>query len=155
MQKYSWSLFSLFVLLPLIFTCKETPEVQNQNNSAQSTIINKSKDTEEPMAPFIGPTKKEVINELRRHKKRPLTITLGRNVPQFLVRYSNDRYELLPLVLDEEKVKQGALQRQTEGYYVPEMDWQYLAPGAPIITDSNLKIFVSKLELWPGWIEVQ
>jgi hypothetical protein len=107
------------------------------------------------MAPFIGPDKRVVMNELRRHRKGPLQITLGHGSPEYVLRVAGSRYELCPLVLDSAKAELSSRTRMAEGYYVPEMNWAFLSPGAPIILESDLKPFLSKLESWPGWEEMR
>lgn len=152
-------LFFLF-LLPLPFSASGNASGKDvEENRAKPVPIETEKGNalsmEKPMAPFIGPGKKDVINELRRHKKTPVTITLGLYDPQFLVRYAEGFYALLPLVLNQEKAMDSARQKQEEGYYQPEMAWPYLEAGAPIIHESNRELFISKLEAWPGWREVE
>jgi hypothetical protein len=107
------------------------------------------------MAPFMGPDKKQVMNRLRRFKKGSLEITLGRYQPQFVIRLSTDRFELLPLELDNAKADEAAALHQAEGYYQPEMDWVHLAPGNPIIKTTTLKSFIAEIDSWEGWTAVR
>ena len=108
------------------------------------------------MAPFIGPNKKAVIKALRRFKKgRFENITLGRYEPKFVIHFIEGGYRLSPLVVNEAKAAHIARERQAEGYYVPEMVWQSLEPGAPVIEEPDLSLFIRRLESWPGWGEAE
>lgn len=108
------------------------------------------------MAPFIGPTKQEVLQLLNQHRQHAetLPITLGKYQPQFTIRFHQQQYELLPLVLDEVHAAENARHRMAEGNYVPEMVWTSLREGMPIIQESSVDVFIKKLDDWSGWIQL-
>jgi hypothetical protein len=133
--------FPIFILL--------LPVICQAGASAQTVS------TEEPMAPFVGPGKKAVMKQLHRHKKGSLVITVGRDSPQFVIRFVDNRYELSPLESNPKIEEQITRKGQSEGYLVPEMLWGSLFPGTPIIRESDLRTFLSKLDSWPGWPDVE
>jgi hypothetical protein len=107
------------------------------------------------MAPFGGPSKKEVMQQLRRHRAGPVEITLGRMQPQFIIQCADTECALRPLVLDEEKANEAGGRALAEGRsWMPEMTWRYLSPGAPIIQDRTSESFIAKLEAWRGWADL-
>jgi hypothetical protein len=108
------------------------------------------------MAPFVGPGKKEVMKKLNRSKKGPLeVISLGRGSPQFVIRFADNHYELSPLESNP-KIEEQIIQKgKSEKYLVPEMLWESLSPGAPIIRETDLRTFLLKLDSWPGWPDVE
>lgn len=103
-----------------------------------------------PMEPFIGPGKATVLKQLRRHDGSDLEITLGMYQPQFIVRIQGARWQLLPLFLDQ-KLEAEARKTDRGDYYMPEMTWRSLRPGAPLIEEGTQKEFVRKLGKWEGW----
>jgi hypothetical protein len=107
------------------------------------------------MAPFIGPNKNEVLRTLRRHGKGVLEITIGRYTPQFVIRCSGETYELLPLELNGPEADKAGRRWAAEGYFMPEMTWQFLEPGAPVFRETERGAFIAKLESWPQWEELQ
>jgi hypothetical protein len=154
------TILSVLVFMSLLSSCRDSPRESQLEAKVvpgkSAPVANKQPVTEQmPMAPMQGPSKREVLRQLRRYRNGPLEITLGRNAPQFFIRFSDGYFELLPLVLDVAKANQAGEKRYAEGNYMPEMDWQYLAPGEPIIRESSLQLFISKLESWPGWVDVQ
>lgn len=109
------------------------------------------------MAPFIGPSKQDVLHLLRQHRYQAQLlpdITLGKYQPQFIIRLHQQRYELIPLTLDEARAAQDAECKSNEGYYVPEMVWASLVSGSPVIQESSIDVFIKLLDAWPGWVQL-
>src|SRR5207244_2507912 len=80
--------------------------------------------------------------------ERRLPITLGDGAPQAVVqRDPGGRWTLRPLVLDEAR----AAAARTDGDWMPEHEWRFLAPGAPLISAPTRESFATAVEKsdWP------
>ena len=100
------------------------------------------------MAPFMGPTREQVLKELRSGKAR-LPMTLGKYSPQATIERDGDVWMLRPLVLDKaasEAAYQKAMGPGGSGFWMPESEFQFLKPAAAIVEGSSLEAFVAALE---------
>jgi hypothetical protein len=85
------------------------------------------------MAPFIGPTKAELIALLQKRKPE-LPITLGLYSPQATVENAGGRWRIVALEEDVEASRRaGEEALKTTGHWMPEHTWQFLRPGRLIV----------------------
>lgn len=105
------------------------------------------------MAPFMGPSRAEVLRILRSASAREkLPLTLGYGTPQALIQFDGASWVLRPLVRDAVKDAQIANEaRARNGMYVPEMTWAALVPGPALVSSTSLEEFIVRLEKmdWP------
>ena len=92
------------------------------------------------MAPFIGPKKEKVLRILRSPDYEPrLPMWIGMMSPKAMMRLHEGRFQLVPLVLDEEAAAAEGDRRIARGEaWLPEMTWAFLRPGAPAIDCGTL-----------------
>lgn len=107
------------------------------------------------MAPFKGPTRKEVLKILGGwFAKRKLPLTLSHHgTPAGVIRIEDGKWCLRRLEMNEAKQKADYDRRQAEGdkYYVPEMTWRFLEPGELLASSESKQEFISQIEkmTWP------
>jgi hypothetical protein len=107
------------------------------------------------VAPFKGPTRKEVLKILRSwfaKRKLPLTLSI-QGTPAGVIRIEGGKWCLRRLEMNEAKQKADYARRQAEGdtYYVPEMTWRFLEPGELLSESESKRGFISRIEEidWP------
>ena len=107
------------------------------------------------VAPFVGPTRKEVLKILGGwFAKRKLPLTLSHQcTPAGVIRMEVGKWCLRSLEMNEKKRKADYDRRQAAGdtYYMPEMTWRVLEPGELLASSENKKEFLSLITQmdWP------
>ena len=107
------------------------------------------------MAPFKGPTRKEVLKMLGGwFANRKLPLTLARHgTPAGVIRIEDGRWCLRRLEMNEAKRKADYDRRQAAGdtYYMPEMTWRFLEPGELLASSESKQEFLSLITQidWP------
>jgi hypothetical protein len=135
--------------------CRDRHTAADQDAPARAAANRPVAAGEAPMAPFGGPSKKQVMQQLRQHRAGPVEITVGRMQPQFVIQCADTAGALRPLVLHVEKADEAGERALAEGRsWMAEMTWCYLSPGAPIIQDRTIESFIAKLEAWRGWADL-
>ena len=100
------------------------------------------------MAPFQGPSRKQVLALLA--DKPLLPITLGRGAPQATINCADGIWRLRPLLLDKEKCDAFGREQLAQGHsFMPEHTWQFLYGGAPLIESARLDEFITRLRKLP------
>jgi hypothetical protein len=97
------------------------------------------------MAPFVGPTRIELIEQLWKWRPR-LPITIGRHRPQAIVDRRAGRWLLVPLEIDRERaVRAGEEALASGGMWVPEMEWRFLTEGLPLVDEADKASFLERI----------
>ena len=103
-----------------------------------------------PAAPFVGPSKKEVLGILKSpFAKKKLPVTLGSGEPKAVISFSEGLWSVRRLVANPKKSAEIQKKQEKEGYYMPEHDFMSLEPGETIIADRDKKSFIKKIETMP------
>lgn len=102
----------------------------------------------ETMAPFLGPSRKKVLKILSGFRpEKSLPITLGLYSPMAVILFESDTYQLVELVMDEKAARKEGERRLADGQdWMPEMTWQFLKRGRPLLKTASLKDFIEGLK---------
>lgn len=91
------------------------------------------------MAPFVGPTRNDVLAKLRgKHPHKHLPITLGHGQPVAVIdRHDapeDARWLLCTLAVDDERAQAEGERRLAAGEpWMPEMRWQFAEPADVVL----------------------
>jgi hypothetical protein len=98
-------------------------------------------------APFVGPSKKEVLGILKSSfAKKKLPLTLGSGEPKAVIDFSDGMWSIRRLVSNPKKQAEIQKKQEKEGNYMPEHDFMALEAGEAIIKDKDKKLFIKKIE---------
>lgn len=98
------------------------------------------------MGPFAGPDLTATIARLRDGQT---PISLGQGTASHTVVRADGTYRLCPLVLDEERANAAGEEAIAAGRpWMPEMLFQFKAPGEPLIEERDLETFIEALSDW-------
>ncbi len=99
------------------------------------------------MAPFIGPSRKRLIEMLRAGDGESRSITLGMNEPQATVGRENGVWRLRPLVMNHEAAGQAGQEAIARGEaWMHEHTFAFLEPGEAIAESEEVEAFIAMLE---------
>lgn len=97
------------------------------------------------MAPFMGPTKEALLEHLAGWRPK-LPITLGLYEPQAVVDRRRGRWVLVPLVMNHAKANTAGERALANGEpWMPEMTWQFLEEGPPLIDEPDKDAFIAAI----------
>jgi hypothetical protein len=100
------------------------------------------------MAPFLGPDRDTVLKRLRSLLPgRKVPITLGLYAPQAVVEEDGGRWRLCPLEMNREAARAAGERALADGgMWMPEMEWEFLEKGAPLLEADSAKELASLIE---------
>ncbi len=97
------------------------------------------------MAPFVGPTRDALVRMLERRAPR-LPITLGHMTPQATVTCDGGVWRLVALAIDREAARRAGAEAIARGDgWMPEQEWQFLAPGRVLVEATTKDDFIAQL----------
>ena len=103
------------------------------------------------MAPFIGPTRPELLEMLRAWRQPRLPITLGRYEPQAMVEVVDGVWRIRLLVKDNAAVDRLGKERLARGdNFMPEHTWIF-TPDGPIVAHAPSRRELAKLVETMRW----
>jgi len=101
------------------------------------------------MAPFLGPTKNEVLDMLdSSDAKKYLPVTLGLNEPQAEIVFNNNTWILYALIKNKKKIEEHleTLTKDENYYWMPESEWDFLERDEILISETDKIEFIEKIK---------
>lgn len=98
------------------------------------------------MAPFIGPSRAQLVEELQKGRPR-LPITLGLYAPQATVEKVDGTWRIVALEPDHEAERRAGEEAIARGDdWMPEHTWQFLRPGRVLVEAKSKADFVEAVK---------